>query len=544
MIGMDTFVFSEEASPSTQLEEEQPSTEALPLLLTRSTNSVGTASSQAENAPLDCDSDCMIDQPDLADLTDLDDLWEVIAETEGFLPEEKLRRPRSEQYASNSSTDAYSVEHVSSQGSEVGEPTNQWPLPESPVDPDVTRLPAFFLQPLGREVIEFWKWVQLTPAEVLERKMALQFLKEVIADLWPLAYVSVFGSWASGLSLPWSDIDCLIQGVPIRGMDALVALQKALRREHTAEVQVIASAKVPIIKFMHVPTGVWIDVSFCPAHSLQSANLAKELLLKYPIAEPLALVLRVLLHQYNLDCPYRGGLGSYGVLLMTVSYLRIAQHSTGTDIAAAEDVAQNLLQLLLFVGSAAPIQAFAAHREVPALLPKAHKGRMEIIDPLDQLNNVGYCCTRLQEVSDCCMRSWEALMGETDRYSPRPLSRAISMLSEGFRKRRLRHPKLFSRQALSGLSSNNEASSDSGINGEKVSNAPSKSLNGTTTYKTPHAKFDSAAALGGVAQEAGLPLQEHPHAPLNDRRWHADRQRHPVRHSSDYSSNLPPRLRD
>jgi non-canonical poly(A) RNA polymerase PAPD5/7 len=67
---------------------------------------------------------------------------------------------------------------------------------------------------LGRagpsELIELCELVQPTPEEAAARRSAVAAVTEVVRSIWPAARCEVFGSYATGLYVPTSDIDLVI----------------------------------------------------------------------------------------------------------------------------------------------------------------------------------------------------------------------------------------------------------------------------------------------------------------------------------------------
>lgn len=65
--------------------------------------------------------------------------------------------------------------------------------------------------------------------------------------------------------------------------------------------QIIAKAKVPIIKFEDVSSGINFDISFDAANGPQAAENVKALIERLPPMRPLILVLKVFLQQRELN---------------------------------------------------------------------------------------------------------------------------------------------------------------------------------------------------------------------------------------------------
>ncbi len=68
-----------------------------------------------------------------------------------------------------------------------------------------------------------------------------------------------------------------------------------------APAQIIAKAKVPIIKFQDIQSGVNFDISFDAANGPEAAEYVRALMQKLPPMRPLLLILKVFLHQRELN---------------------------------------------------------------------------------------------------------------------------------------------------------------------------------------------------------------------------------------------------
>lgn len=98
---------------------------------------------------------------------------------------------------------------------------------------------------------------------------------------------------------------------------------RLLRKGVASKMQVIAKARVPIIKFEACPSGINFDVSFDVANGPQAAGLVSQLVSQWPPMKALVLLLKVFLQQRELNEVYSGGIGSYALLTMVASYLQL-----------------------------------------------------------------------------------------------------------------------------------------------------------------------------------------------------------------------------
>ncbi|GFP90215.1 non-canonical poly(A) RNA polymerase papd5 [Phtheirospermum japonicum] len=150
---------------------------------------------------------------------------------------------------------------------------------------------------LHKEILDFCDFLSPTPEEQESRNAAIASVSDVIKYIWPDAEVEVFGSFKTGLYIPSSDIDVVIMGSNVRSPQmGLYALSRALSQRGVAKkIQVIAKARVPIIKFVEKKSGVAFDISFDVENGPRAAEYIKV---------------------------YSGGIGSYALLSMLIAMLR------------------------------------------------------------------------------------------------------------------------------------------------------------------------------------------------------------------------------
>ncbi|XP_054856625.1 terminal nucleotidyltransferase 4B [Eublepharis macularius] len=177
---------------------------------------------------------------------------------------------------------------------------------------------------LHEEIIDFFKYMSPRSEEGRMRMEVVNRIENVIKELWPNAEVQIFGSFKTGLYLPTSDIDLVVFGkwenLP------LWTLEEALRKHNVADensVKVLDKATVPIIKLTDSFTEVKVDISFNVRNGVKAAHLIGDFIKKYPVLPYLVLVLKQFLLQRDLNEVFTGGIGSYSLFLMAVSFLQL-----------------------------------------------------------------------------------------------------------------------------------------------------------------------------------------------------------------------------
>ncbi|CEG47612.1 DNA polymerase sigma [Plasmopara halstedii] len=153
-----------------------------------------------------------------------------------------------------------------------------------------------------------------------------------VQSIWSHAKVETFGSYSTGIWLPSSDVDLVILNV-VENNDSLL-ISKHLRelakeletKAWVDSVLCLDTAKIPVLKLMTAEPSVPIDITFESA-ATHSGLLARDLIKRYadtmPELYPLAIVMKQLLRERDLNDAYTGGLSSYSVVLMIIHFSQL-----------------------------------------------------------------------------------------------------------------------------------------------------------------------------------------------------------------------------
>ncbi|XP_054477670.1 terminal nucleotidyltransferase 4A-like [Anoplopoma fimbria] len=177
---------------------------------------------------------------------------------------------------------------------------------------------------LHEEIVDFFNFMSPRPEEEAMRRAVVNRIESVIKDLWPTARVEIFGSFSTGLYLPSSDIDLVVFGK--WDHPPLQELEQALKKHNVAgqyPIKVLDKATVPIIKLTDHETEVKVDISFNVETAVKAAQFIKSYLKKYTVLPPLIFVLKQFLLQRDLNEVFTGGISSYSLILMAISFLQL-----------------------------------------------------------------------------------------------------------------------------------------------------------------------------------------------------------------------------
>lgn len=133
-------------------------------------------------------------------------------------------------------------------------------------------------------------------------------------------------------------------------ISSIHSLGNALDREGSfGHIEKITRARVPLIKFRDLATGVSIDISFNSSNGPRNTEIVKSFIKEYPASRPLTIVVKHFLYHNCLNEPYYGGLSAYGLFLMVVSFLQ--HHSpNGPENTTDEDLGPLLVEFFKFYG--------------------------------------------------------------------------------------------------------------------------------------------------------------------------------------------------
>ena len=137
--------------------------------------------------------------------------------------------------------------------------------------------------------------------------------------------VEPFGSFATGLYLPTSDIDVVVRcHSPMLTVSHMHMLARRLQSAGLVEdLQVIDKARVPIIKMVDSLLGIRVDLSFNVVNGVVAADVVRRELRKWPVLKPLAYIIKQFLLQRQLNEVFTGGLSSYSIIVLIISFLQV-----------------------------------------------------------------------------------------------------------------------------------------------------------------------------------------------------------------------------
>ena len=223
----------------------------------------------------------------------------------------------------------------------------------------------------------------------------------VMKSLGDQYQLKIYGSRATKLCLPWSDIDYVISGNDNNNVnDILQTLNDYLLNNNDntfIDIKYLFSAAVPILKLLtnqdYHKISLDISIENPEHHGEECVNYIKGKIKEYEILTPITLALKTILQEANLNNPYNGGLSSYGVILLVIYYLKMQQMNK-QDISM-KNVGKIFYDMLYYYGYEYDINNpiivgdYDNINEVKSRhLNYENKKELVIVDPLNVANNV------------------------------------------------------------------------------------------------------------------------------------------------------------
>lgn len=247
------------------------------------------------------------------------------------------------------------------------------------------------------EILQFAQFVSPTQEELSAREDMVTTVRSIVKSLWPESKTEVFGSYATDLYLPTSDIDmCVLDSPNAGGMSEIELLAEAVRNVTGFAKQVLViKAQVPLVKIVSKMTGISCDICIGNDNGPKVVPIIKEYLEEFPALRPLFLVIKSFLKQRDLNEVFTGGLGSYTIFLLVVSHLQMLPHNFPRSKANLGFTLQSFFQLYgrLFNFCVAGVQvrdggSYVDKFEKYKTLPKDTL-RYSVEDPNDVTNELG-----------------------------------------------------------------------------------------------------------------------------------------------------------
>ncbi|KAI5969161.1 TRF5 [Candida margitis] len=289
---------------------------------------------------------------------------------------------------------------------------------------------------LTMEMKDFVSYISPSRSEIVTRNNVVNTLKREISSFWPGTEVHVFGSSATDLYLPGSDIDMVVisNTGDYENRSRLYQLSSFLRAKTLAtNVEVIANAKVPIIKFVDPQSNLPIDISFERTNGLDAARRIRKWLLATPGLRELVLVVKQFLRSRKLNNVHVGGLGGYATIIMCYHFMQLHPKISTNTMDAPENLGVLLIEffelfgrnfsydnLIISIDPETQLPRYLLKGKHPILNTARNTFSIVIQDPADPSNNITRSSYNLRDLKKAFGGAYQLLVAKCYELNAAP----------------------------------------------------------------------------------------------------------------------------
>ncbi|KAF9447545.1 Nucleotidyltransferase [Macrolepiota fuliginosa MF-IS2] len=232
---------------------------------------------------------------------------------------------------------------------------------------------------LHNEIMAYVDYMAPTPEEEMVVKLVESHVRAVLQRPFKHCRVHVFGSTATGLRLPGSDVDLVIETTDRFDPKAMLFRLSGIVRSNAwcqGSVQVNHRARVPIITFATTPQfgSLKFDVGVNNMSGLETGAFVAECLKTMPALRPLILVIKKALSIHGLNDASKGGISSFAVICMCIFFLQLNPYGLSeeylTDPIATRSSGFILFDFLAYYSKGLPYKNTYISVSEGRLMPK------------------------------------------------------------------------------------------------------------------------------------------------------------------------------
>lgn len=238
---------------------------------------------------------------------------------------------------------------------------------------------------LHKEVCDFYHFVRPQKFEQTVREELLDRFQDVIRYKHPDCSVHCFGSFAAGLYLPTADMDIVIlsESFRVSGQKTVGTSNSSMRRfaaylrdcgiAESDSVELIAHAKVPIIKFVDRQTQIKVDISFENDTGLIANKTFALWKAQYPAMPILVTVVKQFIMMRGLNEVATGGLGGFSITCLVISLLQNMPRVQSGELIPEQHLGEILIEFFNFYGNCLDISRTGIMMDPPGFYDKVRR---------------------------------------------------------------------------------------------------------------------------------------------------------------------------
>ena len=175
---------------------------------------------------------------------------------------------------------------------------------------------------LDKQIQQFLDNQKITKPLINRRNGIIKHLRKILSNKFHNSKLSSFGSFESGLSLSYGDIDLCLEfdGEPPKKV--LKKIAHMLKEDGMKDVKLIANAKVPIVKCVDGQSMIPVDISVNNNLSVYNTELLRRYSNLDPRVRPFILAVKYWARKRGICEPTSGTFSSYAWTLIAINALQ------------------------------------------------------------------------------------------------------------------------------------------------------------------------------------------------------------------------------
>ena len=153
---------------------------------------------------------------------------------------------------------------------------------------------------------------------------------------------------------------------------------RSSRMAREGSVDVVASAKVPIVKFVDSITGIKVDVSFENNTGLAAIDTFAAWKRQYPAVSVIVAIVKQFLMMRGLNEVQFGGLGGFSVTCLVVSLLQNMPRVQNGSLVPEHNLGEILIEFLDFYGNRFDLSRTGIMMQPPGYFDKVRTATSQI----------------------------------------------------------------------------------------------------------------------------------------------------------------------
>ncbi|KAK5075470.1 hypothetical protein LTR64_001677 [Lithohypha guttulata] len=276
---------------------------------------------------------------------------------------------------------------------------------------------------LHKEIVDFYAWVKPHDFEGIVRENVISRLNNLLRR-WGNGQLKSFGSYAAGLYLPTGDMDLVYNMGNVSTMSRSKMWQLGRFLEHNqlaapGSVNVIAGAKVPIIKFVDSTTGLKVDLSFNNDTGIVAISTFEKWKAAHPALSIIVAVIKQFLMIRGLNDNSVGGIGGFASICLVASLIQ------NLPVVKAHNLGELLVEFFNTYGNLFDINTVGIRLEPPGYIDKQNyrlllnekPDRLMIVDPNRPDNNITGGSTEVPRIFRLFSQIHDQLLSRLDDFA-------------------------------------------------------------------------------------------------------------------------------